>query len=885
MKRLFGMVACLSLVGATGPELAVQDAVPALQDEAALTAFRSGRYDEAIAVWQAALEAGRATPFQARTLVEALRVTGQSDRALAAARAFSDAGNAAAIANRWGEVLYERGEIEAARQRFRLAIEQGAADALVAELNLAVLEFQSGDRESANQRFNRFIEVYNSAGALDAEELTAVGLACSYLGRDDPSLFHDAVRALEEAIAADPANPEPRLRLAELFLAKYDGAEAGVLIEEVLRLNPSHAGAHLAEARRLHFNGSSEAMAQVDRALELNPELVAARVLRARLLIAAESHTAASAEVQQALASSPGSLDVLSLKAALHFLRGEVRDFDDTAASALARDPHYGQLFAVVAALAVQNRLYAQAVDLARRATELDPSLWEAHGTLGINLMRIGRIDEARTSLERAFEGDPFNVWTKNTLDLLDTFPDYRTMETDRFRLMVSDERADLMALYMGPLAEEAYEVLSTKYGFRSEDRVRVEVYDRHADFSVRTLGLPGLGALGVAFGSVVAVDAPATPGMGLFNWGSTLWHEIAHVITLGATDSRVPRWLTEGLSVYEERRARLAWGDDATPSFLLAFLRGQLLPVSQINDGFARPRYPEHLSHSYLQASLVCELIEEDHGFEAILALLAAYRTGRTGNDAIRTALEIEPQELDARFDEYLRTRYAVPLRGLEAAAERQPTPRRQSADPAELRALADADSADFVAHLSAGAALARQGSDEAIEYLERAQRLFPGYAGPDSTYVHLAKIYEARGDVEAAAAELRTLLSLNESLLPAYLKAADLFEQLGRASEAADFLWRSMFIDPWDISRHERLAHMREGLEQWSEAVRERAAVVALEPVDRASALYRLAYAHDRQGDARAARRAVIAALEIAPGYQDAQELLLAIRAREGT
>ena len=33
---------------------------------------------------------------------------------------------------------------------------------------------------------------------------------------------------------------------------------------------------------------------------------------------------------------------------------------------------------------------------------------------------------EGRTELERAFEGDPFNVWAKNTLDLLDSIKEYR---------------------------------------------------------------------------------------------------------------------------------------------------------------------------------------------------------------------------------------------------------------------------------------------------------------------------------------------------------------------------------------------------------------------------------------------------------------------------
>ena len=37
------------------------------------------------------------------------------------------------------------------------------------------------------------------------------------------------------------------------------------------------------------------------------------------------------------------------------------------------------------------------------------------------------------------------------------------------------------------------------------------------------------------------------------------LWHEFAHVITLTATKNRMPRWLSEGISVYEERQAQPA--------------------------------------------------------------------------------------------------------------------------------------------------------------------------------------------------------------------------------------------------------------------------------------------------------------------------------------
>ena len=82
---------------------------------------------------------------------------------------------------------------------------------------------------------------------------------------------------------------------------------------------------------------------------------------------------------------------------------------------------------------------------------------------------------------------------------------------------------------------------------------VQVEVYPDHEDFAVRTMGMPGLGALGVTFGEVVAMDSPSGAQPGYFHWASTLWHEMSHVFILTATNHRVPRWFTEGLAVHEE--------------------------------------------------------------------------------------------------------------------------------------------------------------------------------------------------------------------------------------------------------------------------------------------------------------------------------------------
>ena len=49
------------------------------------------------------------------------------------------------------------------------------------------------------------------------------------------------------------------------------------------------------------------------------------------------------------------------------------------------------------------------------------------------------------------------------------------------------------------------------------------------------------------------------------------MWHELSHVYVLNMTNSRVPRWFTEGLAVYEETAASPDWGDRLDPDAIKA--------------------------------------------------------------------------------------------------------------------------------------------------------------------------------------------------------------------------------------------------------------------------------------------------------------------------
>jgi Tfp pilus assembly protein PilF len=94
-----------------------------------------------------------------------------------------------------------------------------------------------------------------------------------------------------------------------------------------------------------------------------------------------------------------------------------------------------------------------------------------------------------------------------------------------------------------------------------------------------------------------------------------------------------------------------------------------------------------------------------------------------------------------------------------------------------------------------------------------------------------------------------------------------------------AAQALEQSVWIWPYDPAVHAKLAGFYERTRDTRRAVRERRAVLALAPVDLADARYQLARALLAAGDRTAAKREVLQALEEAPTFAPAQELLLTL------
>jgi tetratricopeptide (TPR) repeat protein len=843
---------------------------------AARAAYLAGRYDDAIARFSRLAERQPEAAVSVRGLVQTLTEVGRYDRATRVARRFVEQNpTSSELWNALGETLVLQGRREDAEAAFAKAVAGGASDSLTARLNLAVLRYRQGDVARALRQFDSFIDVYNRSTELTSTQLTAVATAVRYLGVADWQLYEDALRAYDEASAADRDNFDAQLLVGDLFLEKYEGTEARQTFDAILARNPQHPRALLGLARTRRFAGGSEAMALVERSLEVNPSLVPARVFRASLLIEVDAYDEAAQEIDRALAVDPTSLEALAVLGAIEFLRGDAEGFWETRRRALALNPRFAEFYNTLAELSARNRLYHEAVRLASQAVGMDSTSWRGFGLLGINQLRIGSMRDGRANLETAFRGNPYDAWTKNTLDLLDTLEQYEERATRRFRLVIDAKEADLLSLYAGELAEDAYERLAARYDYSPPAPVRIEIYPHHADFSVRTVGLVGLGALGVSFGPVVAMDSPSARPAGSFHWGSTLWHEIAHTFHLGMSNHKVPRWFTEGLAVFEERRARTGWGDNVTPGFLVAYRDGRLLPVSELNNGFMRPAYPEQLGFSYYEASLVCELIERDHGPDALRRMLLAYRDGQSTDQVFRSVIATRLDDFDDHFDRYLRERFGDAIAALRSAAS---VDEHGTASRPNIARGASGNPDDYVAQLSMGRSLLDQGrASEAVPFLERAKELFPEYAGPAAPYWLLAAAYRTLGNTQRAVSELRTLTEINAGHYEAHLALAELLEAAGDHRGAAGVLDRAQYVYPLDMGVHRRLAALVAETGDWGLAIRERRAVLALGPVDQADAWYQLARAYLGGGDRAGARRAVLRALEIAPGFADAQDLLL--------
>jgi tetratricopeptide (TPR) repeat protein len=843
-------------------------------EPAGLAELKKGDYENAIRLLNARLVAEPTDATAERNLLRAFIETGKYLDAETSAKKFLlKTPEAGTVRHELAEVLTLTGRYTEAVTEFEHTSADlqkataGPGDKLQTDLRLAEVLELIGQEDRAKGIYESFVKYYTDKNPQTAAELVPIAQALVHLER-----FQDANDVYREATEADSEYLEAQLGAAELFTKKYAYSDASQFLDDALRLNPISARAHLDVALNKRLEGGVELQAALSRSLTVNPSFVDAMALKAALALEAGQFQSATAEIDRALKVNPRSIEIHALRAAMFYLQD--RDIEPEVAATLAISPHYGEIFNTLSHYATITRRTEQAATFARRAIAASPRLWDAHLSLGMALLRMGQMEQGRAEVEAAFKGDPFNVWAKNTLDLLDTMQDFQETKRGAFVVKASTRESDVLSTYALDLVEEASNKLTSRYRFTPKGPIIVEIFQNHEDFAVRTLGIPGLGALGVCFGQVIAQDSPSAREVGAFNWGSTLWHELTHVITLQMTDYRIPRWFSEGLSVYEERRARPGWGDDWNPLFVKSFAAGKWMKIADLDAGFQRPKSPQDVPIAYFEASQVCEFIADRYGFDAILRMLALYRDKTPTSEVLRQVFKLSESDFDREFSAYVQTK-AKPLND---ALKTESNAAASMSKEEVMKQLTTEDS--FALRLRAGDLLAADGdSAAAIIQYKRAIELFPYFTGQGNAYDSLSKLLEQKGDVGGAADVLESLLKVDENAVEAMKSLARLRLSQGDKARTLDAMRAAFYVAPFDYTMHAKAGELSFDQKDYGRALAEFQVSLALQPPNIAEANYNVASAFYALGKQPQAKKSVLRALEAAPRYEKAQELLLKI------
>jgi tetratricopeptide (TPR) repeat protein len=655
-------------------------------------------------------------------------------------------------------------------------------------------------------------------------------------------------------LATQPENSKAlyKVRWGMLLHERFNDGEAADLFREALSKDSSNAEAYvgLATVSAETFNGKATEFAA--KAIELDPKLAGAHELLADLALANDDRDVAGAEADKAIALESDALDAMATRAAIELL-GDLSP-DAWLAKIRVINPNYGEGYARIARQLELHYRYQDAVTYYRKAIEADPRLWVAHSALGIQLMRLGQEQEPYKELQLCYENGYRNAATVNSLRLLDSYKNFVTTRDNTTVLRLHKSESDLLRPY---IQAELHTILSTyekKYRMKLSGPVQVEVYPDHEDFAVRTMGMPGLGALGVTFGQVVAMDSPSARRPGDFNWGATLWHEMSHVFILSATNFRVPRWFTEGLAVHEEGERSAEWKNQPTPDVLAAIRDKKLLPVARLDRGFVYPQYPAQVIVSYFQAGSLCDFVKDKWGEDKLLEMVHSYAQLKTTPQVIKQDLGLAPEDFDKQYSAWINQKYGGEAAHFDMWREK-------------LKALVEATK--------------QRQFDSVLQQGPAVVAMYPEYVGDASAYELIADAAKARGDAKTEGANLTAYRNEGGQMPELLKRLAALEDAAGQHAEAAGTLERLNYIYPVkDEELHRKLGDLLYAQKQYDGAIREYGAVVASNPVDKAGAEFNLAQAYLAAGQRDKAQESVLAALETAPGYRPAQKLLLQLQ-----
>ncbi len=725
--------------------------------------------------------------------------------------------------------------------------------------------------KEADQIFN--ILQQSSSRFTSPDSLVAAGKYFVLRGEDPRqvlTLFYDRVRQ------ADPKHMGAYLATAELAIEKGDFLVASQTLSLAEAVDDSDPRVGYLQALAWASSDSAKASIALKKSLSLNPRYSPSLLLAADNAIDGERFDDAASAIGQVLETNPHVWSAWSYLAVLAHLRGQYEIEQLMRAAALSGWTTNPGVDHLIGRKLSDNYRFEVGAAYQRRALEMDSSYLPAVYQLSQDLLRLGDDAIGWELASQVAKSDPYNVVVHNLMTLSDRLKGFTTIEREGVVARMDAREAELYGERVLTLLVDAKKVLCQKYEVTPHAPIVVEIYPEQKDFAIRTFGLPGgAGFLGVCFGRVITANSPASQGSTPSNWESVLWHEFCHAVTLEKTHNRMPRWLSEGISVFEESKRDPSWGQSMTPLFREMLLDEDLTPVSRLSSSFLNPASPTHLQFAYFEASLVVEFLVSEYGMNALNELLVQLGNGLSIHDALGRAMR--PIEvIDEQFLQFAKQRaedfgkaadWSRPAE-MDMATKQDGSPPIVPADNV-WNLLADADSSMKASQWSVARAP-----------LERLLELGVAVSDRDGAMEQLARVYREIGETEK---EKEILKSINQKSSDSLFALSRLIAMARNSEEWEAMLEYSnkwLAIQPLQPEGHETFVEAATKLGRPGEAIKSLLVLSKLGPVDPAGLDYRIAQVQFELGDYRLAKKHLLQCLELAPRYRDAHRLLLKLQ-----
>ncbi len=723
------------------------------------------------------------------------------------------------------------------------------------------------------------------------DELVPLGQLLLTQGEDPRQVLE---LCLDKALKTNPANVEALQVSTELALDKSDFQEASRSVAAAIKTQPLDPQLHYLQALAWSETDDEQSTAALLAALKLNPRHVPSLLMAAENKVDAEQYDEAEMLLQEVLAVNPHEPLAWANRSIIAHLQGRYEAEGECRRTALEPWKLNPAVDTKIAEKLSRHYRFEEAVEAYRRALTMEPLHQAAMAGLAQDLLRLGKTEEGWKVLEAFRSNDQYNVVAFNLSKLRDQLDKFTSLETDGLVVRMEAREAKIYGDAVIDLLSRARRTLTEKYAAKLEEPVYVEIFPNQQDFAIRTFGLPGgEGYLGVCFGRLITANSPASGGEQPQNWQSVLWHEYCHVVTLQKSKNRMPRWLSEGISVYEEREENGTWGQPMDRQYRAMLLGDDLTPLSELSSAFLRPKSGLHLQFAYFESSLAVRFLIQQYSFASLTRLLDDLGAGLPINAALER-LTGSLSALDEQFEAYAIAQANAygpdadwqPMADEEIAIAGEATnPRsrpagpgggRNAVDPEELQNfLASHPNNALALRATAKLQLARRNYDDALQVLTELQKVEPDDYSIDGVYSMLAACYRKleRGDDEYKT--LSQFATHCPNSLDAWQRLIELDTEKKEWAKVLDWANRYLAVQPLRSAPHAAIVQAATVLGELEKATESLQSLLELDPLDPAELHFQLAKAL-RPSNPKSAKRHLLQTLELAPRYLAALRLL---------